>query len=196
MFPLSELQFSGTDAPTRWGAIAVGVMTLLYIAFIRPLRNAKKKDPMERAAHGGAGGSSLAQQRAIEREMSNLLVEYEQMIRRMTAGLDTRSAKLELLIREAEGMIGALKSATATAAAGGPTGAAVSPDLPALPSPAEPLSEPRSVAKADVPLGPDPRYAEVYHLADGGQAPREIARRLGRPHGEIELILALRADAR
>jgi hypothetical protein len=40
--------------------------------------------------------------------------------------------------------------------------------------------------------GPDPRHAEVYALADQGLSARDVARRLGRPNGEIELILALR----
>jgi hypothetical protein len=38
----------------------------------------------------------------------------------------------------------------------------------------------------------DPRHAEVYELADGGQSAQDIARQTGRPRGEIELILALR----
>jgi DNA-binding NarL/FixJ family response regulator len=41
----------------------------------------------------------------------------------------------------------------------------------------------------------DPRHAQVYDLADEGLSPPEIARQLGRPSGEIELILALRGDA-
>ena len=40
----------------------------------------------------------------------------------------------------------------------------------------------------------DPRHAQVYDLADEGLSPPEIARQLGRPSGEIELILALRSD--
>jgi hypothetical protein len=32
----------------------------------------------------------------------------------------------------------------------------------------------------------------VYALADQGRSPREIAAQLGRPDGEIELILGLR----
>jgi hypothetical protein len=44
-----------------------------------------------------------------------------------------------------------------------------------------------------VPEAVDPRHAEVYRLADQGQTPQQIAQRLGRPSGEIELILALRA---
>ncbi len=38
----------------------------------------------------------------------------------------------------------------------------------------------------------DPRHAEIYAWADQGRTPREIASQLGRPSGEIELILALR----
>jgi DNA-binding NarL/FixJ family response regulator len=42
------------------------------------------------------------------------------------------------------------------------------------------------------PADVDPRHAEVYALADQGRTPPEIAQQLGRPHGEVELILALR----
>jgi hypothetical protein len=42
--------------------------------------------------------------------MGNLLVEYEGMIRRMTAQVDTRATKLEMLIREADEKIALLKS--------------------------------------------------------------------------------------
>jgi len=38
----------------------------------------------------------------------------------------------------------------------------------------------------------DARYAEIYALSDRGEAPQEIARKLDRPRGEVELILALR----
>ena len=41
----------------------------------------------------------------------------------------------------------------------------------------------------------DPRHAQVYDLADEGLSAPEIARQLGRPSGEIELILALRGDS-
>jgi hypothetical protein len=41
----------------------------------------------------------------------------------------------------------------------------------------------------------DPRHERIYALADQGLSPRDIARELGRPTGEIELILALRPQA-
>ena len=55
--------------------------------------------------------------------------------------------------------------------------------------PPEPGAETRRVPSTD------PRHAEVYALADEGRSPAEIAARLDRPNGEIELILALRPKA-
>ena len=45
------------------------------------------------------------------------------------------------------------------------------------------------------PVRPDPN-ALVYALADDGRSAQEIATQLGRPKGEIELILALRREQR
>ena len=39
----------------------------------------------------------------------------------------------------------------------------------------------------------DPQHVDVYSLADQGKSARQIADTLGRPSGEIELILALRS---
>ena len=39
------------------------------------------------------------------------------------------------------------------------------------------------------------RHAEIYALADAGQDATEIAARLGRPSGEVALILALRTKS-
>ena len=173
---------SGRDPATTWIAIAVGVLTVVYITLVKPLRTKKKqKDPLER----GAGHSSLAQQRAVERDMSNLLVELSEMARQMTAQLDTRSAKLELLIREADARIAALRS--------GSPAPAIAPDSAVD----EPLQGVIIEAKASLngslhEQKVDPRHAQIYDLADEGHSPQEIARQLGQPSGEIELILALR----
>jgi hypothetical protein len=157
--------------PNQWMVIALAVLTILYIAVIRPMRKGKTKDPLQRAPMQ----SSLAHQRAVEREMSNLLVEYEEMIRRMTSQVDTRAAKLELLIKEADQKIAALH---------------------ALPRASE--SEFAMLAPSESMHSPaeDSRHAEIYSLADQGRTARQIAQELNRPSGEIELILALRAPAR
>jgi hypothetical protein len=173
------------DPATTWIAISVGILMVVYVTFVRPLRKKKGKDPLERPT----GYSSLAQQRAVERDMSNLLVELSEMARQMTAQLDTRAAKLELLLKEADERIAILRSLQGTSAdsAGGNGSHASDGVIVEASAPSESTRLPETIM--------DPRHAEVYDLADGGLSPPEIARQLGRPSGEIELILALRSDS-
>jgi hypothetical protein len=151
------------DPTSRWAAIVVGILTIIYVVMLRPLM--RKKDPLSKPPSFG----SLAQQRSVERQMQNVLVEMSEMARQITAQLDTRAAKLEALIREADEKIAAMKSAPAPQAT-----------LPAVPD-------------VSAPAPSDPRHAQVYALADQGRSSREIAQQLNRPSGEIELILALRS---
>jgi hypothetical protein len=168
---------------TSWTAIAIGVATIVYVAFIRPLTRKKKdKDPLSRAAPE----AGLARQRSVEREMGNLLVELSEMSRQMTGQLDTRAAKLEALLREADEKIALLRSLGGGGFGGErPHGVLVEAKL--LESDAVPMR-----AAEESPSVVDPRHAEVYDLADEGQSAQDIARQTGRPRGEIELILALR----
>jgi hypothetical protein len=168
------------DNSTKWVAIGLGAFALVYLAVLRPMMRGRKRDPLERQTPGRSG---LGQQRAVERDMQTLLVEYEQMIRNMTAGLDTRAARLEALIHEADEKIAALRAASAgTGAERARVAEAPQQVLDAKPTVALTSSD-----------DPDPRHAEVYALADQGLSAMDVARRLGRPNGEIELILALRA---
>jgi hypothetical protein len=149
------------DPATKWAAIILAILTVVY-ATVRPLF--RKKDPLARPPAFG----SLAQQRSVERQMQNVLVEMSEMARQITAQLDTRAAKLEALIREADEKIATLKSTP---------GQQESPEV---------LSQPH-----DQPIF-DPGHSVVYALADKGRSSAEIAHELNRPRGEIELILALR----
>jgi len=162
------MQLPTMDPTTRWIALGATAVTIAYAVF-RPMM--RKKDPLARRQVPG----SLAGQRAVERDMSNLLVELSAMARQITAQIDTRSAKLELLIREADEKIAALRAAAPQSRA--------SPY--AITGPISPRAEVR-----EEPV--DSAHAQVYALADQGRSPREIAAQLGRPDGEIELILALR----
>jgi len=166
---------------TSWIAIAIGVGTIVYVAFIRPLTKKKQNDPLNRRP----GEAALARQRSVEREMGNLLVELSEMSRQMTGQLDTRAARLEALLREADQKIAMLRSLGSAGGRAIPHGVLVEAKL--LEADAVPMR-----AADDVIPTVDPRHAEVYDLADEGQSPQDIARHTGRPSGEIELILALR----
>jgi hypothetical protein len=155
----------------QWTIIGVMVVGTLYVAVIRPFLR-KKKDPLARSP----SSARLAQERSVERQMQNLLVELSEMARQISAQLDTRTAKLELLIREADEKIAALK---------GLSGVQLEPRAEAAPE-IDPLERATSAPAVD------PRHAEIYALADQGRGALEIAQKLGRPNGEVELILALR----
>lgn len=106
------------DPATKWAVIALAMITIIY-AVIRPWF--RRKDPLDKPP----AFASLAQQRSVERQMQNILVELSEMARQITAQLDTRAARLEALIREADEKIAAMKSS------------------PADPTPPEPPADPR-----------------------------------------------------
>jgi hypothetical protein len=157
------LSITQLDPFQKWSIICAAVLTIVY-AVMRPLR--KRKDPLSRPQ----GSMSLATQREVEKQMTELLVELEQMSRQMTAQLDTRAAKLEMLIKEADARLESLRQAAAN---------------PITPGAVQAMTAPHEAQ--------DSRHAEVYLLADQGHTARQIAQIMGRPYGEIELILALQA---
>ncbi|MGH7176321.1 MAG: hypothetical protein ACREJC_02970 [Tepidisphaeraceae bacterium] len=152
---VTRLLAEGSNDYSTWVALGVGVFACGYLI----LRPKYKRDPLERRP------PSLAQQRAVERQMSDLLVELSEMTRQVSAGLDTRAAKLAALIDDADARIAALRGAGQVDMA--PTA---------------------TVQPTEI----DARHGDVYKLADQGRTSAEIAAALGKPSGEIELILALR----
>lgn len=161
------LEIPPTQDRGTWIALIVGILAVVYL-MMRP--KFRKSDPLARPMF-----SSLSQQRSVERQMQNLLVELSEMARQVSGQLDTRAAKLQVLIDEADRKIAQLQGTPP------PTG-----EAPALRLAGE-------HAPSATPTPPaDPRHAPVYELADQGLDAREIASRLDRPSGEVELILALR----
>ncbi|HEY2585315.1 MAG TPA: hypothetical protein VGI81_06080 [Tepidisphaeraceae bacterium] len=171
------LDLQSLDPFQKWTLICAAGLTVIYVV-MRPFKK-KRKDPLVRPG----GALSLAGQREVERQMTELLVELEQMARQMTAQIDTRAAKLDLLIKEADEKIALLRKL-----AHGATPARLSTD-PTVPS--DGASPQTDVAPGLAPAI-DPRHAQVYELADAGLSARQIAQQLGRPNGEVELILAIR----
>ncbi|HEX8340397.1 MAG TPA: hypothetical protein VF624_05765 [Tepidisphaeraceae bacterium] len=180
-------QSLGNDPNAKYILIGAVALVILYVVF-RPFLQKKKKDPLDRPPPT----ARLSQQRTAERQMETLLVELNEMARRMSAQLDTRSAKLEAIIKDADGRIAELRDLLDAARTAGSAASAASFDAGASHGPADPVQP--GCATSDV-IDIDPTHAKVHHLADDGKTVGEIAHALDRPSGEVELILALRPRA-
>lgn len=126
----------------------------------------------------------LRDQRDIRFSMDELLVQLEEVARRVSAQVDTRFAKLEAVIREADERIARLEKLTGH-----------SPPAPA-PASAADAAGPTQMAEpphaADRPKPSNERQRRIYELADQGTSSLVIADALQMPVGEVELILSLR----
>lgn len=168
----------------------------------------------KRAAQSDADRSLSAHER-VERNMpgrdiysqiSELMAHLADLSREINGQIDTRIAKLEHLLRDADHTIQRLQ-----AAAGQPsdTNPDATPDLihqlrqqlndPA-PTPLPPAEDgPKGQGRAPQAANdtapaapaPSPHAARILDLAKQGLSPLDIARELNRPVGEIELVLSL-----
>lgn len=160
----------------QWGLLLVAgviVVAIIWSSQRKMSRAARMPNPTDLTAMSDRNRLASA-----TRDIEELITELDDLSRRIHGRLDSRIARLETLIREADRRIADLSAPEHSA----PRAAAIDVTLSAE-SPATP-------AKAEA--APDDRQAAIHRLADGGLTPAEIATELNQPLGEIELILALR----
>ncbi|HED54435.1 MAG TPA: hypothetical protein ENJ00_09600 [Phycisphaerales bacterium] len=105
------------------------------------------------------------------------IADAADITRQLTASLDNRAERLEILIRHADERIARLEQLNQQAAD------RLAPRMPGhQPAAAEPTGS----------LANDTLRQQIYDLADQGHPCSEIAQRLGQHSGKVELILALR----
>ena len=179
-------------APPSLQTMAMVVGLLLIIGIV--LWNNQKK---RRAAEKGGSRRELtretvrgvASQGALKDDMQRLLAELLETTRDIESQLETKFRKLDVLVGEADEKIAELKHMLA--AVEKPTG-----KKPAARKGARTIGKQADASpKADHPADDAPVAVEhegVYRLADEGLDSRQIAVKLDKSIGEIELILALR----
>ncbi len=179
--------------------IVVGLMGMMLIIFRLLKKNARNRrlhrneqntrpTPQPTPSHISA---STATRDRIEQLMS----DAEELTRRLAAHMDNKAAHLETLLAQTEDRIAELERLMAVAA--GHDGTTQPTDPPRVPTPDQSRSpgapHDRSQREDAGPI--DPLHRRVYGLADEGCSAIDIARKLDRPTGQIELILALRKTA-
>jgi len=112
------------------------------------------------------------------RDVEDVMVELDQVARQVHGQLDTRFAKLETVIRDADQRIARLERLLNKTE--GVSGLDIT------------LEEARPDDIEPAPVMQSGPHADVYRLADAGMNAVEIAQEIGKTNGEVELILALR----
>lgn len=161
----------GAQTSPKWVPLGLAVFgfVVLFFTVIRSLRrNARRRsnNPTPPPRQRIETIRSDAADRALVEGYQSDAVELTQ---RLAAQLDNKAERLEQLIARAERAIAQLERAEQA----GPR--LVGSDQPG--APAESLS---------------PLHRRIYALADEGHDVMSIARQLDQPHGQVELVLALR----
>lgn len=135
----------------------------------RPQRETPFRDPPKPDENSR---TTLDRQQRLQSDLEALMLELEQLSRTISAQIDTRFAKLEASIRDADRRIAVLNRLSGQ---GG-----------------EPASTGGSTTGSDRTTSNNGAIEVIYELADTGLGPVDIARKLGKTPGEVELILNLR----
>jgi hypothetical protein len=143
-------------------------------------------------------------------EVEEIFVQISELARQLNAQMDTRFAKIEHAIAEADEKIASLEGLLRQAAGVKEVDVLVQDKAPDRVPAVEPPTPPnrkggRKTPKADkttkgTPAAEPPtaddlgelRYSTIYSLADQGLSSIDIARQTGQTTGEVELILNLR----
>jgi hypothetical protein len=116
----------------------------------------------------------IKQMGGMRNDLRELMVEIEQMARRVGAQLDAKTMHMEQLLEEADQKIARLNSIVTSPP---PGSAPVESSGEAVESPSDPL------------------ISKIYELADAGQDSIQIAQQLDEHVGKVELVLALREQS-
>jgi len=162
-------QRTGGD-PLASMLFAAGALLLTLWAMLSLRRRLRRRAAGEGSSQSVSRATRVDRQRA---ELEQLMVDAEELVRRLAALLDNKAARAEQLLDRLERRLRDLERAGSCA----PSTAAE--------------AAPASVLESATAAPTDPLREEVVRLAGEGLAPVEIARRLNEQVGKVELILAL-----
>ncbi|HID74950.1 MAG TPA: hypothetical protein EYP56_03030 [Planctomycetaceae bacterium] len=186
------------------GMLLVVVLWLLFRShrYYRRLQRQRARSTEPSAGENAQRGHHLE----APGELVQWEVEMHELARRLCGELESKMGVLMQLVREADRAAARLEAAVQRArtaeASGRATagGSSPTPSAPKGPATQAESLKGRALRHVDTSTaveGPHVRRSrdEVYVLADYGYEPDQIARRVGIPVGEVQLILGLRQKA-
>lgn len=168
--------------------LVLGLVLIAVILMMTSVRRRLQNRGRSRTDEAGPA-TRLPAGEVMKRDMETLMVQLEELSRRIAAQIDTRFQKLETSIADADERIASLEVLLRAARQLPKLDVTVGDAGCAPPG----RDEKAGNGGPDYsPIPNDPDKARIYELADSGQSPVQIAQATGRHTGEVELILALR----
>lgn len=156
-------------------AVVVAVTTIFILNTRRKLRNLGN-DPR---TYVKELRSRVQEEKAAAGDVGQVMRELDDLARQIHGRIDTRIAKVEAIIRDADRRIDALSRLVREARGLGVMDAVCGDPDPGATPPPRPRVEVREP------------HGEVCRLAEAGLTAQQISAELGRSVGEVELILSL-----
>jgi len=192
-----------------WPAMAIiGLGLIIAMLMLRGQRRRARGQDDDRSSRVSQVGLDLSRYGEDAGAQDRWEVEMHDRTREMTGTLDSKMSALQALIADADRAAARLERALDEVEGRMPDGddsplsdgaplATGTDEMPVAPAPGT-----AGQAGSGTPAGQqegdrqsDLQREQVHTLADYGHPPSEIAARLGRPVGEIELILRLRGTS-
>lgn len=155
--------------------LAIIFLTIVMISTGRRVRESRAltgRPARERYAE-------LESRQSSRRDVEQATIELDKVARQVHAQIDTKLVRLEVLIRDADKRIAELSAAVGDRQRPPPFEVTLAEETPAA-------------AGETAPEGSDERFASIYQWADKGLTAGQIADKVDRAQGEVELILGLR----
>lgn len=175
--------------PQHIAVFAVVVATTTAILFLTRRRVKKSQStyhPSVRERYAELQGKHAATRDHVEQTM----LQLDQLARQINAQLDTRFAKIEVAIADADRRIEELTRLAR------PAGARAALDVTVGDAPpgdaASGIAPGAGAGSNEHPPGDNQHRERIYQLADEGLSGIQISHEVGQTRGEVELILALR----
>lgn len=176
-----------------------GVMLAMFLVMSQVKRRYRSRQGSQ-VIPAGDKLERMKQERIMKNDLRTMMVELEELTRRFSSQLDAKSMQLEHVIAEAEAKVAELQGLLGQGHGLGTGGHFVqSPvvDEEAGGVVSELVNAGEAIVESTVgDEGNDPLKEKIYELDDGGRTSVEIATELGEHVGKVELILALRGQAK
>lgn len=156
-------------------ALAAAGLTAVMLSTRRRIRSSQRLDNVPARQRY----ARLTEQSEARDDVQEVMLELDKLSRHIHGQIDTRLARLEALIRDADQRIAKLSQMRDAPQATGGVDVRLDREEPA-------------VSEKNREGIDDRRFSHVYRLAETGLPPAEIAQKVGKTVGEIELMLALR----